>query len=392
MRLLALTKIFPNSQTPLAFPHVRRQCQALANHCELTVLATLPWFPGASLLRRFRYSDEDVDKVPRSETLFGLEVQHPRTLYLPKTLAPAGLLYAASAYSSVNRHRNRVDAILSTWAYPDGYAAILLGRALGIPVFVQVIGSDLDVIAQNFFVRRQLELVLPSAAGVIAVSPQLASIARSLGAPAERILTLCTGVERAMFAPQPKPVARETLQLEREGKLLLFVGRLSHAKGAVDALRAFEQIADRQPLAKLAFVGDGPQASDIKHSPLHRAGRILTPGALPGERVAQWMAAADVVTLPSHHEGTPNVLLEALSCGRPVVSTRVGGIPSLITDGRYGELVEAGDIPALGKAYETVLGREYPVAELTSCPSLMSWDENAVRLLQFVGQRIKPSA
>lgn len=387
MRLLVLTKIFPNSQAPLAFPHIRRQCQALSQHCELSILATVPWFPGASLLRRFRYSDEDVDKVPRNEVLFGLEVSHPRTLYLPKVLAPSGVLYALSSFSAVKEYRGRVDAILATWAYPDGYAAVLLGKALGIPTFVQVIGSDLDVIAREPLVKKQLELAFPRADGVIAVSPQLAESANRLGAPVERTLTLCTGVERSMFAPRPRASVRETLGFDQERELILFVGRLSHAKGAVDALHAFERLALRNPGAKLAFVGDGPERKEIEASPLYREGRVLTLGALPGEQVAQWISAANLVTLPSHHEGTPNVLLEALSCGRPVVSTRVGGIPDLINDRRYGELVDAGDIPELARAYDTVLGRDYPEEELTSCPALMSWDDNAVRLLEFIGQR-----
>lgn len=387
MRLLVLTKIFPNSQAPLAFPHIRRQCEALHRRCDLQVLATLPWFPGASRLRRFRYSDEDVSKVPDRETLFGLDVRHPKTLYVPKLLTPSGVLYAASAYPVLRRHRNRVDAILSTWAYPDGYAAVLLGRALGVPVFVQVIGSDLDVVAKNPLVQKQLEFAFPRAAGVVAVSPQLADIAHRLGAPPERTLTLCTGVERSMFRPLVKTTVRETLDLPIDSELILFVGRLSHAKGAVDALRAFEFVAPKRPRLKLAFVGEGPQRPDIESAALHREGRVITLGALPGEQVAQWMAAADLVTLPSHHEGTPNVLLEALSCGRPVVSTRVGGIPSLISDERYGQLVEAGDSAGLAHAYEAVLSREYSEAELTSCPSLMSWDDNAMRLLEFIERR-----
>jgi teichuronic acid biosynthesis glycosyltransferase TuaC len=296
-------------------------------------------------------------------------------------------LYAFSAFSAVNQYRGRVDAILATWAYPDGYAAVLLGKALGIPTFVQVIGSDMDVIARNPLVKKQLELAFPRAAGVIAVSPQLAESAHRLGAPVDRTLTLCTGVERSMFAPRPRASVRETLGFDRESALILFVGRLSHAKGAIDALHAFERLAARNPGAKLAFVGDGPERKEIEASPLYREGRVLTLGALPGEQVAQWMAAAHLVTLPSHHEGTPNVLLEALSCGRPVVSTRVGGIPALINDERYGELVDARDIGGLAKAYETVLGRGYSEEVLTSCPSLMSWDENATRLLEFIEGR-----
>lgn len=392
MRLLVLTRIFPNSLIPLAHAPIRRQCQALARHCELTILATIPWFPGASLLRQFRYSDEDISQVPRQEVIYDLPVSHPRTIFLPKTLAPSGLLYATSVCAEVFRSRGRADAILATWAYPDGFAAVLLGKALGIPVFIQLIGSDMDVVARASTVRKQLRFAFPRANGVVAVSSSLAAGATELGAPAERLLTLCTGVDREMFSPQPKQPARARLGFSPEDRILLFVGRVSHAKGATDALKGFERMAARHPKAKLAFVGEGPQLDEIRQSPLHAAGRVVAPGALPGEQVAHWIAAADAVTLPSHHEGTPNVLLEALSSGRPVVSTRVGGIPDLISEPKYGELVDPEDIAALSLAYEKVLSSEYPVSELTTNPVLMSWDEHATRLLDFIERQSKRSA
>lgn len=391
MRLLVLTRIFPNGQTPLLHAPIRRQCEALARHCELTILATVPWFPGATLLRRLRYSDVDISQIARKEVLYDLEVSHPRALYLPKVLAPSGLLYVASLAAEVFRNRGRADAILSTWAYPDGFAAVLLGKALGIPVFVQLIGSDMDVIAKVPSVSAQLRLIFPRAQGVLAVSSSLAASAVALGARAERMLTLCTGVDRTMFAPRPKQPAREQLGLSNDDRILLFVGRISHDKGATDALKGFERIAERHPTSKLVFVGDGPELAELRSSPLHAAKRVLALGALPGEQVAEWMTAADVITLPSYHEGTPNVLLEALSCGRPVVGTRVGGIPDLVSDARYGELVEPGDIEGLGSAFEKVLFGDYPVAELTSSPSLMSWDEHAKRLLAFIADKSKPS-
>jgi glycosyltransferase involved in cell wall biosynthesis len=134
---------------------------------------------------------------------------------------------------------------------------------------------------------------------------------------------------------------------------------------------------------RLAFVGDGPLLQRLRERALGRSDIIVT-GSLDGAKVGDWLAACDLLTLPSYHEGTPNAVLEAFSSGRPIVATHVGGIPDICTSPVYGELVTPGAVSELTSAYERVLSTPYMPDQIAACPALCSWEENARRVLSFL--------
>jgi glycosyltransferase involved in cell wall biosynthesis len=162
--------------------------------------------------------------------------------------------------------------------------------------------------------------------------------------------------------------------------VLLFVGRLEPQKGIHELLDAFEQLRARLPRAMLALVGDGVSSGDVRaRAGQWEPGAVRQLGALAPGEVAAWMGACDILTLPSWAEGTPNVVLEALASGRPVVATRVGGIPDVVDDGRAGILVPARDASALGAALHDALVRRWDeFAVRASGPG--SWAESAERV------------
>jgi len=363
-------------------PHIRRQCVALAQQCELQVWATVPCIPAASLLKRCHPTNDDIAKIPPTDKLFGLEVKHPRFFYVPRLPALTGTSYAIAMARKLWRCRKQFDVILATFAYPDGVAATALGQLLGIPTVIQVIGSDVDVIARMATVRPQVRWSLRRAAGVIAVSSALEKKCIRLGARHDATKVVITGVDREAFAPRDRGVARSALGLPADGKLILYVGRLSEQKGALDALHAFERMRSRDDV-RFVCVGDGPLLDQFRRRSAERNDVIAT-GFLAGAKVSDWIAACDLLTLPSYHEGTPNVVLEAVSSGRPVVATHVGGIPDICSSPIYGELVKPGAVSELTSAYERVLSRTHVPEEIAACPSLYGWDENARRLLAFL--------
>ena len=185
LRVLAITKIFPNAAEPLSAPFNRQQFAELARLCELEVMATLPWFPGASLLSRWSSAGK-LARVPRRETIAGITVTHPRTLFVPRLAHGAwGPLYAASIAPVLARYRGRIDVVLGSWAYPDGFAAVIAARILGVPCVVKLHGSDINLIAKLPGPRRLTAWALPRAARVVAVSRALAE-KKSLPTPALR--------------------------------------------------------------------------------------------------------------------------------------------------------------------------------------------------------------
>lgn len=384
MRVLIVTKIFPNALEPLSSPFNRQQFAALSAHADLRVLATIPWFPGAAWLWRWSRAGR-LCGVPPRERIGRLEIEHPRFLFVPRIgHAWSGPLYAASLARRVLAERHRVDVILGCWAYPDGYAAIQLGRLLDVPVVVKLHGSDMNVVAKLPGPRRRLEGTLPHATRVAAVSASLAQAARELGVEAERIDVVRNGVEASLFHPRDRRAARDALGLEQRARIAAYVGRLERQKGVLDLLSAFSDVAAARPRARLLLVGDGVDAEACRRRAADSAGRIQCLGAQPLARVAEIMAAADVVTLPSHNEGMPNVVLEALASGRRVVATRVGGIPEIVASSELGELVDRQRPRALGAALLRALDADYHPSEVARAAGVPSWEQSGERLARVL--------
>jgi teichuronic acid biosynthesis glycosyltransferase TuaC len=381
VRVLVITKLFPNAAEPLSAPFNRQQLGALGRRCEVEVLATIPWFPGSRLLARLARRPP-LPRVRRADRIDGLAVEHPRTLYLPRYgHALSAGLYALSVWPALLRRRRRFDVLLGSWAYPDGVATVALGRALGLPVVVKVHGSDLDLLAQRPALRWQLARALPRAARVVAVSRALAQAAESLGVDPRRIDVVPNGVDPKLFRVRDRAEARAALgQGSDTRRWILYVGRLRADKGVLDLAAAFAKVAAADPLSALVVVGEGPErpALEAALAPLGDRARLV--GAVPLADVPRWMSAADLVTLPSHHEGTPNVLLEALACGRRVIATRVGGIPDVVHRPELGVLVPVGDVGALAAALGGELRIAYVGATVAALAARGGWDESAAQL------------
>jgi len=385
LRVLAITKIFPNAAEPLSAPFNRQQFAALSKRCELTVMATVPWFPGAGLLSRWSSAGK-LARVPRREQIEGIAVSHPRTLFLPRLAhATWGPLYAASIAPAVLRHRGRVDVVLGSWAYPDGFAAVIAARMLQVPCVVKLHGSDINVIAKLPGPRRLSEWALPRAARIVAVSRALADEVAALGVARERIAIVMNGVDSDLFRPADRAAARAELDLPA-GPLALYVGNLKPEKGVLDLAHAWASV----PRGLLAIVGGGPARAALEEAIAPHGDRVRLVGPQPLAQIPRWLAACDVLVLPSHAEGTPNVILEALACGRRVVATSVGGIPDLLTTRELGEMVPPRDPAALGAALARALESAYDPAHIAQLGARGGWEASAAALYAVLAEAAAP--
>ena len=375
MRVLVMTKIFPNEAEPGSSPFNRLQFAALSRLCPIELLATIPWFPAGPAAR--------LSKVPAQETIAGLNVRHPRFLYLPRIgHGIAGPLYAASLAPTVLRYRGRVDVLLGSWAYPDGFAAVVLAGLLGVPAVVKVHGSDLNVLGELAGPRSRLQWALPRAARVVAVSRPLAEAAATLGVERDRIDIVRNGIDRNLFRPRDRMAARRALGLPAEAPIVLYVGHLKRTKGALDLIRAFSIGRDTLGGAELVMVGDGADLAACRDLCAELGVRASLVGAQPHDRIPEWIAACDVLTLPSWNEGTPNVVLEALASGRRVVATNVGGIPDVVDKKELGTLVPPKDPAALADALVESLQTPYDPQAVSSALDVPDWDGSAQALHQ----------
>jgi teichuronic acid biosynthesis glycosyltransferase TuaC len=379
MRALIVTKIFPNSVEPLSSPFNRQQFAALSRLCELEVLATIPWFPGASAFARWSAAGR-LCGVPAEEHIDGMLVRHPRFAFVPKVgHAFSGALYAASLARSALAYQGRVDVVLGAWAYPDGYAAVVIAELLGVPAVIKLHGSDINVLATWQAPRRRLSWALGRAARVVAVSRALAEQATALGASAARIDVVPNGLDRSAFCVGDRAAARRALGLPADRRLVLYVGHLSQAKGVHDLLSAFKLAGARLRGAHLVLIGDGAGSGECQA----RARELGVPatfvGVKPHDSIATWLCASDLLALPSWNEGMPNVVLEALACGRPVVATSVGGIPEVVSE-RVGRLVPPRQPTALAEGLLGALDQQYDPIAISAALERPSWAGSA-RLL-----------
>jgi glycosyltransferase involved in cell wall biosynthesis len=362
MRVVAITQIWPNAVEPHRTPFNVQQFKRLREWCDVEVIDAIAHVPGVRLVGKVGGKKARAARVvqlgalPARDTIGGIETHYMRQLYVPKLPSAALPLYLGCLvpYREVLR---RADVILGTWAYPDGCAAVLAARALGKPCVVKVHGTDINVNAKRPSVRRIVRRILPGADALVSVSTGLSAELEALGVPREKIRLVSNGVDKELFAPRDKREARRALGLREEGPVVLYVGRLETAKGMAELLEAAPSVRARLPDAVFAVIGEGEWGGRVAEAAAQSGGSIVAPGARPLKEVARWLAACDVLTLPSWAEGTPNVVLEAMASGRPVVATRIGGIPAAMKEPEAGTLVPVKDAGALADALVDVLTR-----------------------------------
>jgi len=275
----------------------------------------------------------------------------------------------------------KFDLILATWVYPDGFGSLIAAKLLKVPIVVSGHGSDINIYSKYFLRRRIIAYTLKNCQQVIAVSNALKEKMISIGTPEERIQVLLNGVDAGLFKPMDRDKCRAKLGLPHDKKIVLYVGNLEHVKG-VDILA--QAALDFPQNAILIMVGSGKLKPRLKLT-----NHMKLVGVRPHDEIPLWMNAADVFCLPSRNEGCPNVLLEALACGTPVIASRTGGIPEIIHSESLGILIFPGDSVALSCAVKEALSREWDRDMLRRSVSGYSWKDNAEKLFSSIGKEKK---
>ena len=380
MRVLIITKIFPNRHDPSYASYNRHQFRELSRLCDVQLLALCPQYPAAAHIDRLR-GITPAPRPPDRDIIDGMAVEHPRVLYLPKVGAPvAGLTYLLSLLPRVLPRRNQFDVVLGSFAYPDGWAAVALAQLLRKPAVVKLHGSDVNVVSRQPLLRPGLKFALRGARRVVANNQKILDKAVRFGADPQHVRLVPNGLDSQVFYPRSRLAARQQLGVAEPCKRILYVGRMVATKGLWELLDAVEALATTSPRLRVDMVGDGAARAELEAAAERRRLPMTFHGDSPPERVAVFLAAADVVTLPSYAEGMPNTVVEALACGRPVVATDVGGIPTLVTEPCQGELVPPKDAAALAAALARVVAANYSAEEVASARTFPNWEQSAAAL------------
>jgi teichuronic acid biosynthesis glycosyltransferase TuaC len=338
VRILTFTTLYPSEARPQhgIFVEARLRKLVESGAVESRVIAPCPWFPFMS--PRFgHYSN--FARVPREEIRYGLQVEHPRYPLLPKigmSSAPIGLFSAVLPLLRRQIREGRdFDLIDAHYFYPDGVAAVLLGRALARPVVVTARGDDLDLIAHFTIPRRWICWAAKHAEGLVTVSSGLKRRLTALGTAPDRVRMLRNGVDLAVFRPADRDAARHTLGFARP--TLLAVANLVAKKRHLLIVDALPELSD----VDLVIVGEGPEREAIEaRARAHGVSdRVRLLGHIPQGRLPEIYSAADLLVLPSLREGWPNVLLESMACGTPVVVSNFPGVDDIVIAPEAGRIL-----------------------------------------------------
>jgi glycosyltransferase involved in cell wall biosynthesis len=376
MKILVSTGIFPNRFEVNFGIYNLKQTEALTNLSEVCVIAPVPYFP--STLKFTGY--QKYPRIPQKDRIGKVEIHYPRYFVTPKILRSLhGLFLLLSTFRFYRRmiKRERFDAIVGFFAYPFGFANACLGRIFKIPVFVSCRGSDINYLARRRLRRRAIRWALQNSTGVFCVSEDLRGKVIALGVAADKVTVVPNGIEPERFRRMDKAQARAELGLNATAKLLICISRLAPEKGMDVLIEAFSHIEDKD--VELIIAGWGTEEDNLKRQ-VERLGlqdRIHFAGNIPHHELPKWLNAGDLFVISSRNEGYPNALVEALACGLPIVASRVGGVPEIVTSPDIGLLTEAENPRATADAITRALEMAWDRDMLSRVAHRRSWDNVA---------------
>ncbi len=330
LRLLTFSTLYPNAARPNHGVFVENRLRHLLASQEAvsTVVAPVPWFPSTHPRAGewARYA-----QAPAQETRHGIEVLHPRFPVVPKigmTAAPFLLYWSMLPFIRRLQNEGRqFDLIDAHYMYPDGVAAVWLGKKLGLPVVVTSRGTDVSLIPQYPLPRRLIQGAIRGAAALVTVSAALKTALVALGAPDQKVTVLRNGVDTSLFRPAAdRDSIRASLGLKR--KTLVSVGLLIDRKGHHRTIEAMSHLPEHE----LLIAGEGPERARLTAliEKLGLTDRVRLLGARPHDTLPALYSAADASVLASSREGWANVLLESMACGTPVVASNIWGNPEVV--------------------------------------------------------------
>jgi glycosyltransferase involved in cell wall biosynthesis len=390
LKILTFSTLYPSASRPShgIFVETRLRHLVASGRVESRVVAPVPWFPS----RKAWFGEYAAHaSAPQKERRHGIDVLHPRYPLLPKigmTLAPFLLAQAVKPVIGRLLRNCDFDLIDAHYFYPDGVAAVLLGRRFGKPVVVSARGSDVNLISCYRLPRRMILWAARHAAGVITVARALKDKLVALGVPAGRIEVLRNGVDLQLFRPVDREYWRRRLGFRRT--TLLSVGNLMPLKGHDLAIRALRLL----PEVDLVIIGNGPERAALGNLALESgmSDRVTLAGSMSQEELRHYYGAADALVLASSREGWANVLLESMACGTPVVASNVGGTPEVVAAPEAGVMMAERTPEALADAVRRLMAGYPDRGGTRRYAEGFSWADTTAGQLELFGRILSAGA
>lgn len=378
--LLVFSTLFPNEKQPGAGVFIRERMFRVAKFYSLIVVAPVPWFPLQGLIRIWKPHFRP--QPPRRETQQGIVVLHPRFFSVPGMFKSLdGLFLALSVYFTLKNLKEKMgfNIIDSHFANPDGYAATLLGKWLGVPVTITLRGTEVPQ-SRNPALRSRILMALSRATKVFSVADSLKRHVVSMGADESKIRVVGNGVDIQKFHLVDKAASRKSHHISNIAPVLISVGGLTERKGFHRVIECLPELKQSFPDLKYLIIG-GASAEGNREEKLRQQvdelglkDTVSFLGTMPATDLKYPLSAADVFVLATRNEGWANVFLEAMACGLPVVTTDVGGNSEVVCKDSLGMVVPFGDKHALYSAIKSALEKSWDRDAIISYAQENNWD------------------
>lgn len=377
--IIVYSSLFPSKVRPNAGVFIRERMFRVGEKIPIVVVSPVAWFPLQKLIKFWK---PGFRQLPfRYEKQNGIDVYYPRFLSFPGILKNLdGFFMAIGSFIVISKLKHEFRVIDSHFAYPDGYAATLLGHWLNIPRTITLRGTEVPL--SKFPGRRKrIILALEKATKIFSVADSLKRHVITLGAEKNKIKVIGNGVDTNKFHPLNKDSARKKLQLPTRAKIIISVGGLVDRKGFHRVIEVLPELVKFYPDLIYLIVGGGnPEGNNKKQleqqiATLNVEKHVRFLGALPSEQLKIPLSAADVFVLATSNEGWANVFLEAMACGLPVVTTNVGGNQEVVCNDNLGKIVSFGKPEELMLAIKQSLNQAWSKDKILEYAAENSWDK-----------------
>jgi len=383
--ILVFSSLFPSANQPNAGLFIRERMFHVGEVLPIVVVSPVPWFPFQGLIRLLKPHYRPT--AAKLENQNGVQVYHPKFFSVPFLFRQFdGLMMALSCYGLLKRLQKEMNysVIDSHFAFPDGYAATWIAKRLRVPCTITIRGTEVPHSKTNK--KRWLITALSRADRIFSVADFLKRHVVSLGVDAEKIVVVGNGVDEKKFYPLEKQDMKKKLDIVNSSPVIVSVGGLVERKGFHLVIQILPELIKNFPNLVYLVVGgasaEGNWESHLKKmvADLNLEKHVKFLGPRPPEELKEILSAADLFVLATRNEGWANVFLEAMACGLPVVTTKVGGNAEVVTHSDLGLLVPYKDELALLAALNSALNKTWDREKIIEYAKQNSWDSRVAVL------------
>ena len=398
IKLLVITPMYPTKVNPTAGIFIKNQYDILRKYCDIKIIFPYPYVPK---FRKFNPYHK-FSTVPFKEIIDGIEVYHPKYPFFPRLTIHTYFLSAAlffETFFSYFSSKNLIQKLKKEWDFDiikihgcvtESIIGVSSKKKYKKPLVVMLHGEDITRFSKVVFLKFFSKLALRNSDAIICKSHSLKKEVLNMGIANKDIHVIPSGYAVSRFKPESTIKCRKKLELPIDKKIILFVGYLAKRKGVEYLIKALKLVTENNRNIVCYIVGDGRLKSELKalSGKLGLNEHVFFAGMKKPEEVPLWMNACDILVLPSLSEGLPNVLSEALACGKPVVATKVAGNPEIVNKD-VGYLVKLKDENDLAKKILLSLNRKWDRGKLLKRAHEFSVTKSVEKTIKLYEELVK---